>query len=127
VPLYLRFAGIGLDFRESRELSRRVYRRKLLYRDRPDEEFYFIAEVIGILQTQPKIFVLPTQAFPGARDDIWFNQRVPRFIAMAERLRQGLSSAFQEQAHRIQIRAALERLGKGRPGSVRVGRAGSRT
>jgi len=53
--------------------------------------------------------------------------RVPRFIAMVERLRQRLSTAFPEQAHRIQMRAALGRLGKGRPGSSRVGRAGSRT
>jgi len=69
--------------------------------------------VIGILQTQPEVFALLTQAFPEARDDIWFNQRVPRFIAMVERLRQRLSTAFPEQAHRIQTRAALGLLGKG--------------
>jgi hypothetical protein len=127
--MHLRFAGgIGSDFRESRELSRRVHKTKLLYGElRPDEEFYFIAEVVGILQTQAKIFALLTQAFPGARDEIWFNQRVPGFIAMVERLRQRLSTAFPEQAHRIQMRAALGRLGTGRPGSSRVGRAGSRT
>jgi hypothetical protein len=115
LTMHLRFAGaIGLDFRESRESSRRVHETKLLYGElRPDEEFYFLAEAVGILQTQAKIFALLTQAFPEARDDIWFNQRVPRFIAMVERLRQRLSTAFPEQAHRIQMRAALGRLGKG--------------
>ena len=72
-----------------------MYKKKLLYGDRPEDP-------------RP-----PDAGLPRAPDDIWFNQRAPRFIAMVERLRQGLSTAFQEQAHRIQMRAALGRLGKG--------------
>jgi len=49
-----------------------------------------MATIVGILQTQARIFAVLAQAFPEARDPIWINQRVPRFVQMAERLRQRL-------------------------------------
>jgi hypothetical protein len=114
VSLHLRFAGaIGMELTSRQELSRRVDDTKLLFGElRPGQEFYFIALVIGLLQTQARIFARLAEAFPEARDDIWLNERVPRFIAMVERLRQRLSTAFPEQAHHLQRLAALGLLGK---------------
>jgi hypothetical protein len=112
--LHLRFGGaIGMEFKSLRVLSRQVDETKLSFGElRPGQEFHFIALSIGILQTQAKIFALLSNAFPEAHDDIWLNQRVPRFIEMVERLRQRLSTAFPEQARRIQRLAALGLLDK---------------
>jgi len=115
MSLHLRFAGaIGLEFESRRELSKRVDETTLLFGElRPGEEFYFLTEVIGILQTQARIFASLAQAFPEVGEPIWLNQQVPRFMEMVERLRQRLFTAFPRQSARLKMRAALGLIGKG--------------
>lgn len=109
VSLHLRFAGaVGLDFSSRQELSRRVTETKLLYGElRPGEEFFFMASVVDILQTQARVFARLQYAFPEIREPMWLDQWVPRFTSTVERLRQRLPIAFPEDAARIRTRAML--------------------
>jgi hypothetical protein len=114
VSLHLRFAGaVGMDFSSRRELSKEVTETRLLYGElRPGEEFYFIARVVGLLQTQVRVFARLHEAVPEARDPLWLEQRVPRFIATVEGLQRRLGTAFPRQTSRLKMRAVLGMLGK---------------
>jgi hypothetical protein len=96
IALHVRFAGAAYGFRqESREEGETfVHEMKLLCQELdPKEPQYFLAQTLGFLRTQDRIFAALPSAFPEVRDGTW-EESVAAFTRIVDALGQRFVEKF---------------------------------
>jgi hypothetical protein len=96
IALHVRFAGAAYGFQQkAHEVGEAfVHEMKLLCQELdPKEPKYFLAQALGFLRTQDRIFAALPSAFPEVRDDTW-GESVAAFTRIVDALGQRFVQKF---------------------------------